>query len=383
MKDLLKEQSANPNNTKWNNIIQRKSTLYQRDNDIRSDFERDYTRVINSRAYRRLKHKTQVFFSPENDHICTRIEHVTLVESISYTIAKYLGLNTELTKAISIAHDIGHSPFGHQGEKILSEISKRDLNKSFWHEKNGLEYVDKIELLETPEGKYQNLDLTYGVRDGIISHCGEIDEISIKPRTEYIDLNDYEHPNQYAPYTWEGCVVKIADKLSYLGRDIADAITLGILDEKPNELYDVLKLPKDTKINNTIILNTFIKDLCENSNLEQGLCFSKDKFEMINCLKEFNYKNIYFAEKTLSSVDYFKLILNKLYDFLKETFENIEKQRKNCKILVDDFEEWLTSYYNFEKCKANIKEYSQAIIYYISGMTDKYAVQMYNKIISF
>lgn len=383
MKDLLKEQSANPNNPKWNNIIQRKSTLYQRDNDIRSDFERDYTRVINSRAYRRLKHKTQVFFSPENDHICTRIEHVTLVESISYTIAKYLGLNTELTKAISIAHDIGHSPFGHQGEKILSEISKRDLNKSFWHEKNGLEYVDKIELLETPKGKYQNLDLTYGVRDGIISHCGEIDEISIKPRTEYIDLNDYEHPNQYAPYTWEGCVVKIADKLSYLGRDIADAITLGILDEKPNELYDVLKLPKDTKINNTIILNTFIKDLCENSNLEQGLCFSKDKFEMINSLKEFNYKNIYFAEKTLSSVDYFKLILNKLYDFLKETFENIEKQRKNCKILVDDFEEWLTSYYNFEKCKANIKEYSQAIIYYISGMTDKYAVQMYNKIISF
>lgn len=383
MKDLLKEQSANPNNPKWNNIIQRKSTLYQRDNDIRSDFERDYTRVINSRAYRRLKHKTQVFFSPENDHICTRIEHVTLVESISYTIAKYLGLNTELTKAISIAHDIGHSPFGHQGEKILSEISKSDLNKSFWHEKNGLEYVDKIELLETPEGKYQNLDLTYGVRDGIISHCGEIDEISIKPRTEYIDLNNYEHPNQYAPYTWEGCVVKIADKLSYLGRDIADAITLGILDEKPNELYDVLKLPKDTKINNTIILNTFIKDLCENSNLEQGLCFSKDKFEMINNLKEFNYKNIYFAEKTLSSVDYFKLILNKLYEFLKETFENIEKQRKNCKILVDDFEEWLTSYYNFEKCKANIKEYSQAIIYYISGMTDKYTVQMYNKIISF
>ncbi len=374
MKDLLKEQSASHNNPNWNNIIRRKNSLYQRDNDIRSDFERDYTRVINSRAYRRLKHKTQVFFSPENDHICTRIEHVTLVESISYTIAKYLGLNTELTKAISIAHDIGHSPFGHQGEKILSEISKRDLNKSFWHEKNGLEYVDKIELLETPEGKYQNLDLTYGVRDGIISHCGEIDEIAIKPRTEYIDLNDYEHPNQYAPYTWEGCVVKIADKLSYLGRDIADAITLGILEEKPNELYDVLKLPKDTKINNTIILNTFIRDLCENSNLEQGLCFSKDKFEMINNLKEFNYKKIYFAGKTLSSVDYFKLILNKLYDFLKDTFENKEKQRKICEILVDDFEEWLTSYYNFERCKSDIKEYSQAIIYYISGMTDKYAV---------
>lgn len=106
-------------------------------------------------------------------------------------------------------------------------------------------------------------------------------------------------------------------------------------------------------------------------------------FKQLNNLKEFNYKKIYFAEKTLSSVDYFKLILNKLYDFLKDTFENKEKQRKICEILVDDFEEWLTSYYNFERCKSDIKEYSQAIIYYISGMTDKYAVQMYNKIISF
>ena len=104
---------------------------------MRSEFERDYTRIIHSTAYRRLKHKTQVFFSPENDHICTRIEHVTHVESISYTIAKNLGLNTELTKAIAVAHDVGHSPFGHEGEKILSEISNKDLGISFWHEKMG------------------------------------------------------------------------------------------------------------------------------------------------------------------------------------------------------------------------------------------------------
>lgn len=232
MEKLLQKVSANPENPNWNNIIKRQNSLYKRDNEIRSEFERDYTRVINSKAYRRLKHKTQVFFSPENDHICTRIEHVTLVESISYTIAKYFGLNTELTKAIATAHDIGHSPFGHQGEKIISELSKDFIQKPFWHEKNGLEFVDKVELLETPEGKIQPLDLTYGVRDGIISHCGEINENGLKPRTEYIDLYEYEHPNQYAPYTWEGCVVKIADKLSYLGRDIEDAITLGILDRK-------------------------------------------------------------------------------------------------------------------------------------------------------
>lgn len=111
--------------------------MYDRTNDIWSEFERDYTRIIHSNSYRRLKHKTQVFFSPENDHICTRIEHVTHVESISYSIANYLELNTELTKAIAVSHDLGHSPFGHSGEKILSELSKRDLGIPFWHEKNG------------------------------------------------------------------------------------------------------------------------------------------------------------------------------------------------------------------------------------------------------
>ena len=111
MRNSFKDVSMNENNPKWENVISRLATLETRKNDIRSPFDRDYTRIIHSTAYRRLKHKTQVFFSPENDHICTRIEHVTHVESISYTIASYLGLNTELTKAISVAHDLGHSPF--------------------------------------------------------------------------------------------------------------------------------------------------------------------------------------------------------------------------------------------------------------------------------
>lgn len=153
MKHSFVNYAANENNTNWNNIISRSKMLYARNNDIRSEFERDYTRIIHSTAYRRLKHKTQVFFMPQNDHICTRIEHVTHVESISYTIAKYLGLNTELTRAIATAHDIGHSPFGHRGEKILSEISKRDIGENFWHEKNGLDRVEKIELLEDTKRK--------------------------------------------------------------------------------------------------------------------------------------------------------------------------------------------------------------------------------------
>ena len=387
MEKLLQKVSANPENPNWENIIKRQNSLYKRDNEIRSEFERDYTRVINSKAYRRLKHKTQVFFSPENDHICTRIEHVTLVESISYIMAKYFGLNTELTKAIATAHDIGHSPFGHQGEKIISELSKDFIQKPFWHEKNGLEFVDKVELLETPEGKIQPLDLTYGVRDGIISHCGEINENGLKPRTEYIDLYEYEHPNQYAPYTWEGCVVKIADKLSYLGRDIEDAITLGILDKKLKELHEVLKLDKDVKINNTVILNMFIKDLCENSSLENGLCFSDEKFEMLNNLKEFNYKNIYLSEKTLGSVDYFELVLNKLFWFLSRMNFRDDDMKKICPVLADDFNKWLKEFFSLDINHRDIiisdNEFLQAVIYYIAGMTDNFAIETYNKIISF
>ena len=387
MEKLLQKVSANPENPNWNNIIKRQNSLYKRDNEIRSEFERDYTRIINSKAYRRLKHKTQVFFSPENDHICTRIEHVTLVESISYTIAKYFGLNTELTKAIATAHDIGHSPFGHQGEKILSKLSKDFIQKPFWHEKNGLEFVDKVELLEKPDGKIQPLDLTYGVRDGIISHCGEIDENGLKPRTEYIDLYEYEHPNQYAPYTWEGCVVKIADKLSYLGRDIEDAITLGILDKKLKELHEVLNLDKDVKINNTVILNMFIKDLCENSSLENGLCCSDEKFEMLNNIKELNYKYIYLSEKTLGSVNYFELVLNKLFWFLSRMNFRDDDMKKICPVLADDFSKWMKEFFSLDINHRDIiisdNEFLQAVIYYIAGMTDNFAIEMYNKIISF
>lgn len=137
MKNIFKEYAANENHPNWKNISQRQKFLSTNPDDIRSVFERDYTRIIHCNAYKRLKHKTQVFFSPESDHICTRSEHVSYVESISYTIANHLGLNTELTKAISVAHDIGHSPFGHAGEKILSTISQRDLGTTFWHEKMG------------------------------------------------------------------------------------------------------------------------------------------------------------------------------------------------------------------------------------------------------
>ena len=394
--------SANINNPNWENIIKRGNPLYSRNNDLRSDFERDYTRIIHSTAFRRLKHKTQVFFSPENDHICTRIEHVMHVDSISYTIANYLGLNTQLTKAISVAHDLGHSPFGHSGEKILSKISEQDLGCTFWHEKNGLDFVDYIELLEDNQKYLQNLNLTYAVRDGIISHCGEIDENGLKPRKEFIDLSTYSYPNEYAPYTWEACVVKISDKISYIGRDIEDAITLGILDNHLDDLYKLIhNADVKNEINNTIIINYLVSDLCENSSPEKGLCFSDEAFSLLNQIKQFNYDNIYNSNRILPSNRYFELVISEIYNTLKNTYDgnntlnNLNVLSKSFPKLSKSFLSFIHNYSNFcnrdnlrlkNKVIFNIEnpnDYYKCILYYISGMTDNFAIEIYNEIIRF
>ena len=401
MKDEFKLVSANENNIKYEKMIYREKELYKNNSDLRSEFERDYNRIIHSTAYRRLKHKTQVFFSPENDHVCTRIEHVTYVDSISYTIAKYLGLNTELTKAIATAHDLGHSPFGHKGERILSEITQRDLGRIFWHEQNGLHLVDDIELLEDTENNKQNMNLTYAVRDGIISHCGEVDQNSIRPREEFTDLNEYQRPNQYAPYTWEGCVVKIADKISYIGRDIEDAIRLRLLDDSLDELYKILNFNYTEKINNNLIISKLVKDLCENSSVKEGLKFSNDALEMLDKIKAFNYKKIYNSERMKPSNRYFEVVINEIYNKLSSlydgtnTLERLQEQIHIYPRFINSFISWIQDYWNLiDRRETNLKnkvifdmskkeDYNKAIIYFISGMTDRFAMDIYEEIISF
>ncbi len=394
----FKEFAANEQNPKWTQMIKREKAIYSKKGDIRSPFERDFNRIIHTNAFNRLKHKTQVFFSPENDHISTRIDHVNYVESISYTISNYLGLNSELTRAIACAHDLGHGPFGHKGEKILSKISQKELGKTFWHEKNGLEIVDNIELLDDYDGYKQNLNLTYAVRDGIISHCGEIDENSIKPREETIDLNDYNKPNKYAPFTWEGCIVKISDKISYLGRDIEDAIEEKFLtDDMLNELANITKTQSRTS--NSSIINTLVTDICENSSPEEGIKLSKESLEMMNKIKAFNYKYIYGAKRMIPSDKYFDIVINQIFDILKDTYDGydtikrIEEIEKYYPNLLGGFYGWISKYWNIGNREGlknkvifdinNEKDYIQAIIYYISGMTDKYAIDVYNEIIKF
>ena len=404
----MTEDMLNYENDKLKKSIHREEDLYSRNNEVRTEFERDYTRILHSLAYRRLKHKTQVFFNTQNDHICTRMEHVAHVESVSYMIAKSLGLNCELTKSIAIGHDLGHAPFGHEGEYVIRKIVKDNLGKSFWHEKNGLRAVDKLDLLSDDKGSLTNLNLTYAVRDGIICHCGEVDENGISPRNENIDLNTIQNPGEVQPYTWEGCVVKISDKIAYLGRDIEDALLLKIISR--DDLQDIYKLGHQhgqKTINTSVIINELVSDLIENSNIENGICFSKEKQNFINSIKKFNYEKIYNNKQFNYYKKYAHLVINSIFEELslyydgENTIKNLQNNiDKRYRFLISDFKGWIIKYcdesiINTKDLKTSLNNkkiygvlkteeiYKEAIIDFISGMTDSYAIKCFNELISF
>ncbi len=405
--NLFKECASEEMNENWKNHTKREDDLYQRKNDIRSPYERDYTRILHSLAYRRLKHKTQVFFNIDNDHICTRMEHVQHVESVSCTIAKYLGLNTDLTRAIAMGHDLGHSPFGHEGEIELSNIRKEYGLDGFWHERNSLRIIDNIELLEDNKMCYQNLNLTYAVRDGIISHCGEVDENGIFPRKEMIDLNEFKTSGQYQAYTWEGCVVKIADKIAYLGRDIEDALRIDFINR--NELKELISIARrydESAINTTVIIHNFITSVCENSSPEKGIRLSDQHNEMLKEIKDYNYRTIYKNKKFDVYRNYVKLIIRSIFDILivsykkGDTPSELEKMQKTYPMLISDFLKYLGQYstvdidakfgtfekYKNKKIYGNLETeivYVQAIIDFISGMTDRYAISIFNELLKY
>ena len=366
IKKFEKEAMVEGNN-KWEQAISRMEKLYDPiygDAPMRSEFDRDYTRVINCNAYRRLKHKTQVFFAPKNDHICTRIEHVNLVESISNTIANYLGLNSELTKAIAVTHDIGHSPFGHQGERILSTISQREYGEKFGHGRNGVHYVDDLEFLRDIAGIKRNLNLTYAVRDGIIGHCGNPKISGQKPRDEFIDMKKFNEPNKYDPFTWEGCVVKLADNISYLGRDLEDAKEMKLLTEK--DLKTIDKEIETIRINNTSIIGYLTGDLCKNSTVEDGLRFSKEAFDTMEKIKKFNYEKIYRNDKIQPTIRYFTVVINEIFYTLKNeyngtaTLKNLKKMKRYYPVLSEEFSSWLETYANCDE-RDNNKYFNKVV----------------------
>ncbi|MEE1113756.1 MAG: HD domain-containing protein [Eubacterium sp.] len=402
--------AAVPGNDNWEKLTHRKEALYSRTEDVRSPFGRDYTRILHSRGYRRMKHKTQVFYNIDNDHICTRMEHVAHVESVAGTIAAALGLNQELTKAIAIGHDIGHAPFGHQGEHVLDELSRKYLGTEFWHERNGLHFVDDVELLADNYNEKRNLDLTYAVRDGIISHCGELDQNGLHPRDGLIDLDEFRTKGQFQPATWDGCVVKMADKIAYVGRDIEDAISLGFIgDEEKQQLIEMARANDERAMNTTVIMHNMIIDICENSTPEKGICLSERFSDQLNEIKKFNYRYIYGNKRFKPYQEYSALVLNQIFDSLldqydgRHTWDNLAKERRYRPETIASFEGWLAEY-----CEPKIvpegplkqaafvcrnrkiygtldekEQYIHAVLDYVSGMSDRFAVKVFGELLKY
>lgn len=406
----FEEFACDQSNDNWERLTARIDVLYSREKDSRNPFQRDYTRILHSQGYRRLKHKTQVFFNIKNDHICTRMEHVAHVESVATTIAQNLGLNIDLVRAISLGHDIGHAPFGHQGETVISKLSTEYLGKRFWHERNGLRFVDDIELLPDSQDYRKNLALTYAVRDGIISHCGEVDFKSLKPREELFDLKCFNDPGEYEAATWEGCVVKIADKIAYIGRDIEDAICLGFIDSAgQGKLNKIARFYDQYALNTTVIMNSMINDICENSDPDKGICLSQNGFEKLSEIKAFNYKEIYKNRRLKPFMSFSELVLNSIFEVLRDcyaekyTFANVMNAKRDSVTLSESFSKWLARYCNVDIVPDSLQKdvalkcdnkkiynnletksvYYQAIIDYLAGMTDRYAIEIFNELLAY
>lgn len=285
---------------------------------IRTDFQRDRDRIIYSKTFRRLKHKTQVFLSPEGDHYRTRLTHTLEVAQIGRTIARCLRLNEDLTEAMALGHDLGHTPFGHTGERVLNDICPH----GFKHNEQSLRVVD---VLENGRG----LNLTWEVRDGILNHTGE-----------------------GTPATLEGQIIKFADRIAYINHDIDDAIRGKVIGENdlPAECIKVLGKTHGNRINNMIL------NIIENSSDYSGIRMSDEFQQATDALRDFMFRNVYVNSVAKKEEGKAKEIIRGLYLYIRE----------NTSLLNEEFRERLED-----------TDVDRVVCDYIAGMTDRFAVKKF------
>lgn len=329
--------------------------------DIRPPFFHDVDTIIHSTSFTRYIDKTQVFSFFENDNISKRMVHVQLVSKIARTIGRCLNLNEDLIEAIALGHDIGHTPLGHTGERFLNKISMKELGIPFMHN------LQSVRVFET----LTDDNLTVQVLDGIMCHNGEMLNNIYKPQKktkqefweEYQKAStDAEFAKHIRPMTLEGCVVRISDIIGYIGRDIEDAVTLGRLKKEdiPEKITNVL----GTK--NSRIVNTIILDIINNSYQKDYIMLSKEVFEALNELKEFNYKEIYSKANTKEQMEYYEKGFSKVfYKFLND-LENKNYDSPIYKVFINNMDEEYINNNNNKKI----------VIDFIAGMTDDYFITM-------
>lgn len=296
---------------------------YEEECDIRTCYMRDRDRIIHSKSFRRLKHKTQVFIIPEGDHYRTRLTHTLEVSQIARTIAKALRLNEELTEAISLGHDLGHTPFGHTGERILNEL----LPNGFEHCKQSVRIVKRIEK----NGK--GLNLTKEVIDGILNH-----------RTK-------GNPN-----TLEGKIVRISDKIAYINHDIDDAINANIMKESDIPV-NISKILGNTV---RIRINTLVKDVIKNSYNINDIKLSEEIEQFVFELRNWMFNNVYYRAGAKEEENKAEELIRNLYNYYLNHLNDMPSEYIN---LINDGE-----------------DDKQVVADYISGMTDDYAILKFERL---
>lgn len=338
---------------------------------IRSDYERDADRILYSEDFRRLRHKTQVFFNAKSDHICTRMEHVLYVRAISVTIGRTLGLNQDLINAIALGHDVGHAPFGHTGERVLDScVKKINPSMSFRHEYHSLRVVDRLCERISREKIYENngLNLTYEVRDGIVSHCGENYDEYILYADKMKDPNliyETEH-RKCMPYTLEACVVRLVDKIAYVGRDIEDAIRAKLIDYKDINP----EIRRELGATNGEMINNLVLDLIENSYNTENIRLSRAKGEALREMILTNSRQIYQSSLLRRYEITAKNAIEGLFEILYENAKNLDRKSKSKTM------QRLVAYID-EKGYKEDEAPEQIVVDYIAGMTDAYALQTF------
>lgn len=337
--------------------------------DIRPNYFRDIDKIIYSNCYSRYIDKTQVFSFKNNDHITKRIIHVQLVSKIARTIGRALNLNEDLIEAISLGHDVGHVPFGHVGESILNEISLKYLDEPFKHN------VQSVRNLMVLENNGKGINLCVQVLDGILCHNGEkLQKIyNYKHKTTEEFIKEYnkcytKEKFDLVPMTLEGCVVRLSDVIGYLGRDIEDAITLGIIDKEDIPINIRKKLGE----NNSSIISLIINDVIINSINKPYIKLSDEYYNLMNELLDFNYKNIYAKAYTNDEKNKIKEMFNDIYKSYLIDLETNNINSSICKVFLNEMN---------EEYKNNTSN-ERIVIDYISGMTDDFFVNEYNKLSS-
>ncbi|MCF8068435.1 MAG: HD domain-containing protein [Desulfobacterales bacterium] len=335
------------------------------ESDYRQAYAIDTDRVMHSMAYTRYIDKTQVFSLIEHDHITHRVLHVQFVSKIARTIGRFLGLNEDLIEAIALGHDIGHTPFGHDGERFLSELCRSHGIGYFLHNVQSVQFLDRVER----DGRGWNLCLQ--TLDGILCHDGEVHNQMLKPERDK-SFEDFDRlmeakkaspATALVPMTMEGCVVRMADTISYIGRDIEDAIRLNIIkrSDLPEDCVDILGNT------NGKIVYTLVTDVIRNSYRKISIAFSPEVSDALKKLKLFNMERIYLNAEIKKYTSAIKQLFGILFE---KFFEDLEKENRSSVIFTGFLG-------NMSELYTEMFSSAEIVRDFIAGMTDHYFLRQF------